>query len=164
MEKFCPPRSGHCINLCGHTWAPCWRSTHSRTPHTRGPALLCKGTERILINQRRSNWCTGQMSCNSYPQGKGWCVKGTPKKRQVSKRQVSKPPVSKRLKRQVYKTSALPNVWFTKRQVVKTSGLQNVRLPKKHPYIFCTCCWWKSAGSVSAMFAGKVKTVFYSLF
>jgi hypothetical protein len=40
------------------------------------------------------------------------------------------------------------------------SGLQNVRsskLPvaKKHPYIFCTCGWWKSAGSVAAMFAGS---------
>jgi hypothetical protein len=50
---------------------------------------------------------------------------GTPTKRQFSKRQVSK-----RLKRQVYKTSALQNVNFTKRQVVKTSGLQNVRLQK----------------------------------
>ncbi len=69
------------------------------------------------------------------------------------------------------------NVWkarFTKRQVYKTSvyttsGLQNVRsskclVAKKHPYIFCTCGWWKSAGSVAAMFAAKVKAVFYSLF
>jgi hypothetical protein len=63
---------------------------------------------------------------------------GTPIKRQVSKR-----PVSKRVKRQVYKC-----------QVYKTSGLQNVRLQKKHPYIFCACVRWKSAGSVAAaMFA-----------
>jgi hypothetical protein len=46
------------------------------------------------------------------------------------------------------------------------SGLQNVRsskrlVAKKHPYIFCTCGWWKSAGSVAAMFAGKVMAVFY---
>jgi hypothetical protein len=85
-------------------------------------------------------------------------------KRQVSKRPVSKRPVSKRLKRQVYKTSGLQNVRFTKRQVYKTSGLQNVRLQKKHPYIFCTCGWWKSAGSVAAMFAGKMMALFYSLF
>jgi hypothetical protein len=91
-------------------------------------------------------------------------VKGTPTKRQVSKRQVSKRPVSKRLKRQVYKTSGLQNVRLTKCQVYKTSGLQNVRLRKKHPFIFCTCDWWKSAGSVAAMFAGKVMAVFYSLF
>jgi hypothetical protein len=49
------------------------------------------------------------------------------------------------------------------------SGLQNVRpskrlFAKKHPYIFCTCDWWKSAGSDAAMFAGKVMAVFYSLF
>jgi hypothetical protein len=49
------------------------------------------------------------------------------------------------------------------------SGLQNVRTSKrpvaiKHPCIFCTCGWWKSAGSVAAMFAGKVMAVFYSLF
>jgi hypothetical protein len=74
---------------------------------------------------------------------------GTPTKRQVSKR-----PVSKRLKRQVYKTSGLQNVRFTKRQVFKTSGC------KKHPYIFCTWGWWKSKGSVAAMFAGKVMAVF----
>jgi hypothetical protein len=48
-------------------------------------------------------------------------------------------------------------------------GLQNVRpskhpVAKKYPYIFCTCGWWKSAGSVAAMFAGKVMAVFYSLF
>jgi hypothetical protein len=48
------------------------------------------------------------------------------------------------------------------------SGLQNVRsskrpVAKKHPYIFCTCGWRKSAGSVAAMFAGKVMAVFYSL-
>jgi hypothetical protein len=51
---------------------------------------------------------------------------------------------------------------FTKLQVVKTSGLQKVWLQKKHPYIFCTCGWWKSAVSVAAMFAGKVMAVFYS--
>jgi hypothetical protein len=89
---------------------------------------------------------------------------GTPTKRRVSKRQVSKRPVSKRLK-----TSGLQNVRFSKRQVYKMSGLQNVRsskrpVAKKHPYIFCTCGWWKSAGSVAAMFAGKVMAVFYSLF
>jgi hypothetical protein len=68
-------------------------------------------------------------------------------------------------------TSGLQNVWFTKRQVYKMSGLQNVRsskclFAKKPPYIFCTCGWWKSAGSVAvaAMFAGKVMAVFYSLF
>jgi hypothetical protein len=49
------------------------------------------------------------------------------------------------------------------------SGLQNVRsskrpVAKKLPYILCTCGWWKSAGSVGAMFAGKVMAVFYSLF
>jgi len=96
---------------------------------------------------------------------------GTPTKRQVSKCQVSKRQVSKRLvskrpisKRQVYETSGLQNVRFTKCQVYKTLGLQNVRLQKKHPYIFCTCGWWKSAGSLAAMFAGKVMAVFYSLF
>ena len=47
-------------------------------------------------------------------------IKGTPTKRQVSKR----------LKRQVYKTSALQNIRFTKCQVYKMSGLQNVRLQK----------------------------------
>jgi hypothetical protein len=49
------------------------------------------------------------------------------------------------------------------------SGLQNVRsserpVAKKHPYIFCTCVWWKSAGSVAAVFTGKGMAVFYSLF
>jgi hypothetical protein len=54
------------------------------------------------------------------------------------------------------------------------SGLQNVRftnvrfskrpVPKIHPCIFYTCDWWKSAGSVAALFAGKVMAVFYSLF
>jgi hypothetical protein len=82
--------------------------------------------------------------------------KERPTKRQVSKRQVSKRPVSKRVKRQVYKTSGLQNVRF-----------KNVRsskrpVAKKHP--LCTCGWWKSAGSVAAMFAGKVMAVFYSLF
>jgi hypothetical protein len=85
-------------------------------------------------------------------------LRGTPTKRQVSKHQVSKHPVSKRLKRQVYKTSGLQNVRLTKRQVFKTSGC------KKHPYIFYNFGWWKSAGSVAAMFAGKVMAVFYSLF
>ncbi len=66
-------------------------------------------------------------------------------------------------------TSGLQNVSFSKRQVYKMSGLQNVRsskrpVAKKHPYILCTCGWWKSAGSVAAMFAGKVMAVFYSLF
>jgi hypothetical protein len=71
-------------------------------------------------------------------------------------------------------TSGLQNVRFAKRQVCKMSGLQNVRFSKhqvfkmysckKHPYVFCTCGWWKSAGSVAAMFAGKVMAVFYSLF
>ncbi len=91
--------------------------------------------------------------------------KGTPTKRQVSKRQV-------------YKTSGLQNVRFTKRQVYKTSGLQNVRFTKcqakcqvfktsgckKHPFIFCTCGWWKSTGSVAAMLAGKVMAVFILYF
>ncbi len=76
----------------------------------------------------------------------------------------SKRPVSKRLKRQVYKTSGLQNVRFTKCQVYKTSGLQNFWLKKKHPYIFYTFGWWKSAGLVAAMFADKVMAVFYSLF
>jgi hypothetical protein len=49
------------------------------------------------------------------------------------------------------------------------SDLQNVRsskrlVAKKYPYMFCTCGWWKSAGSVAAMFAGKVIPVFYFLF
>jgi hypothetical protein len=61
------------------------------------------------------------------------------------------------------------NLQSTKRQVYKTSGHQNIRsskrlVEKKHPYIFCTCGWWKSAGSVAAMFAGKVMAVFSSLF
>jgi hypothetical protein len=60
--------------------------------------------------------------------------------------------------------SGLQNVRFTKRQFYKMAGLQNVRLQKKHTFIFCTCGWWKSAGSVAAMFAGKVIAVFYSLF
>jgi hypothetical protein len=50
--------------------------------------------------------------------------------------------------------SGLQNVRFTKRQVFKTSCC------KKHPYIFCACGWWKFAGSVAAMFAGKVMAVF----
>jgi hypothetical protein len=49
------------------------------------------------------------------------------------------------------------------------SGVQNIRfskrpVAKKYAYIFCTCYWWKPAGSVAAMFAGKVMAVFYSLF
>jgi hypothetical protein len=61
--------------------------------------------------------------------------------------------------------SGLQNVRIAKRQVYKMSGLQNGRsskrlVAKKHPYIFCTCGWWKSAGSVAAMFADKVMTVF----
>jgi hypothetical protein len=84
-------------------------------------------------------------------------------------RQVSKRLVSKRLKRQVYKTSVLQNDRFTKCQVYKMSDLQSVRsskrpVAKKNPYIFCTFGWLKSAGSVAAMFAGKVMAVFYSLF
>jgi hypothetical protein len=60
---------------------------------------------------------------------------GTPTERQFSKRQVSKRPVSKRLKRQFYKTSGRQNVRSSKRPFAK-----------KHPNIFCTCGWWKSAG------------------
>ncbi len=65
--------------------------------------------------------------------------------------------------------SGLQNVNFTKHQVYKMSGLQNIRsskhpVAKKHPYKFCTCGWWKSAGSVAAMFACTVMAVFYSLF
>ncbi len=75
---------------------------------------------------------------------------GTPTKRQVSKRQVSKRQVTKR---QVYKMSGLQNVRSSKRPVAK-----------KHPYLFCSCGWWKSAGSVAAMFPGKVMAVLYSLF
>jgi hypothetical protein len=47
------------------------------------------------------------------------------------------------------------------------SGLQNDRSSKclvAKKYIFCTCGWWKSAGSVAAMFAGKVIAVFISYF
>ncbi len=77
----------------------------------------------------------------------------TPTKPQVSKRPVSKCSVSKRLKRQVYKMSGLQNVRSSKRWIAK-----------KHPYIFCTWGWWKSAGSVAAMFAGKVMAMFYSQF
>jgi hypothetical protein len=62
-------------------------------------------------------------------------------------------------KRQVYKTSGLQNVRFTKRQVLKTSGCKKTSI-----YTCCACGWWKSAGSVAAMFAGKVMAVFYSLF
>jgi hypothetical protein len=66
-------------------------------------------------------------------------------------------------------TSGLQNVRFAKRQLYKTSGLQNDRsskrlVAKKTSYIFCTCGWWKSAGCVAAMFAGKVMALFYSLF
>ncbi len=63
-------------------------------------------------------------------------------------------------------TSGFQNVRFTKCQVYKTSGLQNVRLQKNiHIYILYLCRgWWKSAGSVAGMFAGKVMAVFCSLF
>jgi hypothetical protein len=84
------------------------------------------------------------------------------------------PPLSHKtsgFKTSSYKTSGFKtsNVRYTKGQVYKMSGLQNVRfskrpVAKKHPYIFCTCGWWKSAGSVAAMFTGKVMAVFYSLF
>ena len=56
-------------------------------------------------------------------------------------------------------TSGLQNVSFTKRQVYKMSGRQTVRSSKRP-----VGGWWKSAGSVAAMFAGKVMAVFYSLF
>ncbi len=74
------------------------------------------------------------------------CFVGTPTKRQVSKRQVFKTSGFK-----TSETSGLQNVSFTKRQVYKMSGLQNVRsskhpVAKEHPFIFCTCGWWKSAG------------------
>jgi hypothetical protein len=64
-----------------------------------------------------------------------------------------------------FKTSGFKTTGF---KTSETSGLQNVRsskrpVAKQHPYLFCTCGWWKSAGSVAAMFAGKVKAVFYSL-
>ncbi len=66
-------------------------------------------------------------------------------------------------------TSGLQNIRFTKRQVYKMSVEQNVRFSKrpvvkKHPYIFSNCGWWKSAGSVAAMFTGTEMAVFYSLF
>ena len=56
-------------------------------------------------------------------------------------------------------TSGLQNVWLTKCLVYKTLGRQ-----KKHPDIFCTRGRWKSAGSVAAIFAGKVMAVFCCLF
>jgi hypothetical protein len=40
----------------------------------------------------------------------------------------------------------------TKRQVSKRQVSK--RPVSKNLYIFCTCGWWKSAGSVAAMFAG----------
>jgi hypothetical protein len=49
-------------------------------------------------------------------------------------------------------------------------GLQNVRSSKRpvakniHTYSVLVVGWWKSGGSVAAMFAGKVMFVFYSLF
>ncbi len=51
-----------------------------------------------------------------------------------------------------FKTSGFKTSGF---KTSETSGLQNVRsskrpVAKKHPSIFCTCGWWKSAGSVSA--------------
>jgi hypothetical protein len=85
---------------------------------------------------------------------------GTPTKHQVSKRQVSKRPDSKRLKRQVYKTSALQNVRFTKRQVVKTSGLQNVRLQKNiHTHSVLMV-----GGNSQVLLQPCLQAVFYSLF
>jgi hypothetical protein len=45
-----------------------------------------------------------------------------------------------------------------KRQVFKTSG------GKKHPCMFCTCGWWKSAGSVTAMFACLCFIVYFREF
>jgi hypothetical protein len=57
-------------------------------------------------------------------------------------------------------TSGLQNISITKRQVYKTSGCKK----NIHISIFCTCDWWKPAGSVAAMLAGKVMAVFYSLF
>jgi hypothetical protein len=76
-------------------------------------------------------------------------------KRQVSKRQVSKRPVSKRLKRQVYKTSGLPNVRFTKRQVFKTSGC------KKNIFIYSLLV---VGGNPQVMLQPCLQAVFYSLF
>ncbi len=70
----------------------------------------------------------------------------------------------KRLKRQVYKTSGLQNVRFTKCQVYKTSGLQNVQLQKNINIFSVLVVVGKPAGSVAAMFAGKVMAVFYSFF
>jgi hypothetical protein len=66
-------------------------------------------------------------------------------------------------------TSGLQNVRLTKRQFYKNVRFTKARsskrpVAKKHPYIFCTCGWWKSAGSVAAMFAGKGMAVFSSLF
>jgi hypothetical protein len=59
--------------------------------------------------------------------------------------------------------SALQNFRFTKCQVSKRL-VSKRPFAKKPPYIFCTCGWWKSAGSVAARFAGKGMAVFYSLF
>jgi hypothetical protein len=121
-------------------YGSCCAFSYSSTTSPPPPSILAKGRNGGASSpaERRLAGAAG----------------GTPTKRQVSKR----------LKRHVYKTSALQNVRFTKSEVYKTSGLQNVQLQKKHPYIFCTCGWWKSAGSVAAMFAGKVMAVFYSLF
>jgi hypothetical protein len=68
---------------------------------------------------------------------------GTPTKRQVSKR-----PVSKRLKRQVYKTSGLQNVWFQ-----KNIHIYSVLVVGGNLQVLVQQC-----------FAGKVMALFYSLF
>jgi hypothetical protein len=50
-------------------------------------------------------------------------------------------------------------------QNVRFQNVWNVVAEKTSIYILTrTCGWWKSAGSVAAMFAGKVMAVFYSLF
>jgi hypothetical protein len=49
-----------------------------------------------------------------------------------------------------FKTSGFKTSGF---KTSETSGLQNVRFTKCQVY---KCGWWKSAGSVAAMFAGKV--------
>jgi hypothetical protein len=55
-----------------------------------------------------------------------------------------------------------------RRYTHKTSGFKTSSFKtsefKKHPCIFCPCSWWKSAGSVAAMFAGKAMAVFYLQF
>ncbi len=109
---------------------------------------ICRNSRTITLIKCSIIWQKNHYRRKNLPLRR--CHLGTPTKRSVSKRQVSKHPFK------TSETSGLQNVSFTKRQVVKTSGLQNVRLQKKHPYILCTCGWWKSAGSVAAMFAGCV--------